>query len=238
MFELIPAVDIKNGRCVQLVQGKPGTGGEFGRPVDAAGRWVEMGASRLHVIDLDGAFKGRQKNFSSIKKIIRGFEVPVQVGGGIRSFEAAERLFNVGVDRVFVGTAAFKNTELLKRLVELYGDSIYVSIDSSDGEVMVDGWTEGSGVDVIDACSEFEEIGVGGFLFTNIDKEGLLEGIDLKGFKKVIDSTNLPVIASGGISSIDDVLQLRDAGAAGAVVGSALYKGKLDFERTIDMLSG
>ncbi|WGI16675.1 1-(5-phosphoribosyl)-5-[(5-phosphoribosylamino)methylideneamino]imidazole-4-carboxamide isomerase [Methanonatronarchaeum sp. AMET-Sl] len=238
MFDVIPAVDIKDGRCVQLVQGKPGTGDEYGGPVMAAERWVGSGARRLHVIDLDGAFKGRQKNFDSIREIVERFDVPVQVGGGIRSYSAVERLIDLGVDRVFVGTIAFEDRDLLERVVDGFGESIYISIDAKDGEVMVDGWTKGSGVEVTEACKEFEELGVGGFLFTNIDKEGKMEGIDIDSFKRVIEATELPVVASGGVSSIQDLVDLDNAGASGAVVGSALYNGKLDFSKAIDIFSG
>ncbi|WP_201721317.1 1-(5-phosphoribosyl)-5-[(5-phosphoribosylamino)methylideneamino]imidazole-4-carboxamide isomerase [Methanonatronarchaeum thermophilum] len=238
MFEVIPAVDIKDGKCVQLVQGKPGTGSEYGDPVDAAERWVDSGANRLHIIDLDGAFKGRQKNFDTIRKIVEKFDVPIQVGGGIRSYSAAEKLIEVGVDRVFVGTIAFNDKKLLKKLVGSFGKSIYVSIDAKAGEVMVDGWTKGSGVNVVEACRKFEAVGVGGFLFTNIDKEGKMEGIDIGSFSEVIGATEMPVIASGGVSSIKDLDALKKVGASGAVVGTALYNGKLDFNKAIDMCSG
>ncbi len=236
MFEIIPAVDIRKGKCVQLVQGKVETEKSFGDPLEVAKTWEVKGANRLHIVDLDGAINGKQTNLDLILDIIDQVDIPVEVGGGIRKRNTASLILNSGADRIIIGTEAFKSkNKFLKPLIkDLERGEVFVSIDAYDREVMVRGWKNGSGVDFLDAAIEFENIGVDGLLLTDISSEGKLEGIDLTKIIEVVESVEIPVIASGGISSINDVIQIRDIGTAGVIIGTALYESKLELS---DLLS-
>jgi len=240
-FEIIPAVDMKGGRCVQLVQGVPGSEMvSLDNPAAAALNWVARGAKTLHLVDLDGAFDGKRKNGPIIEDIIKRVKplgVQIQIGGGIRSFEDAEMLLSAGADRVILSTAAMQNPQIIKDLSESFGkNAVIVGLDAKCGRVAIEGWTKLSDKSPTDVGRQFEELGAGYILFTNIDTEGLLKGIDAGPTKALIDSVTIPVIASGGVTSIDDLLKLREAGAFGAVVGSALYTDKFTLEEAIAAL--
>ncbi len=226
-FEVVPAVDIKDGKCVQLVQGIPGTETiSLEDPVGAAMRWVEEGAKRLHLVDLDGAFEGTRKNAHLIKQIVETCSVAIQVGGGIRSYEDAVALLNLGVDRIIMGTAAVRDPALVKRLADKYGgECIMVALDTRNNEVMIEGWRRGAGVNPVKLGTQMKQLGAGSILFTNVNVEGLLRGIDPEPIRALVQAVHIPVIASGGVATLDDLIAIRDAGAAGAVVGTALYKG-------------
>ncbi|MEA1895123.1 MAG: 1-(5-phosphoribosyl)-5-[(5-phosphoribosylamino)methylideneamino]imidazole-4-carboxamide isomerase [Euryarchaeota archaeon] len=228
-FEAIPAVDLKGGRCVQLVQGKPGTElVSLPDPVSIAREWVDQGAKTLHLIDLDGAIQGERKNAPIVRNICQQCDVPVQIGGGIRSIEDARDLLEIGVDRVIVSTAALKNPRFVRQLADEFGgEHIMVALDSERGEVIIEGWTLKSGLKPVDLGMKFEELGAGSILFTNVDTEGLLGGIDITPTAELVRSVNIPVIASGGITTLADIAAVRDVGAKGAVIGSALYLGRL-----------
>ncbi|MFB6219913.1 MAG: 1-(5-phosphoribosyl)-5-[(5-phosphoribosylamino)methylideneamino]imidazole-4-carboxamide isomerase [Halolamina sp.] len=227
-FELIPAVDVQDGEAVQLVQGERDSGKRYGDPVEAAQRWLDEGAETLHLVDLDGAFEGERENAAAIEAIIDATapDHDVQVGGGIRTRADAESLLSLGADRVILGTAAVEEPELVERISETHPESVMVSLDAKAGEVVVSGWTEGTGLDPAEAAARYEELGAGSILFTNVDVEGQLEGIDRKAVERVVDAVDIPVVASGGVSELDDVAELRDAGAAAVVVGTALYEGR------------
>ncbi|MDY6930970.1 MAG: 1-(5-phosphoribosyl)-5-[(5-phosphoribosylamino)methylideneamino]imidazole-4-carboxamide isomerase [Halobacteriota archaeon] len=234
-FEVIPAVDLRNGRCVQLVQGvKESEIVSLDDPVGMAEHWVSQGAKRLHLIDLDGAFQERRRNLGIIREIIRSSELPLQVGGGIRTFDDASSLLNIGVDRVILGTAAIKNPEMASKLAdEFSADRIMVALDSKGGEVKIEGWTEGSGLSPIEValnCRDF----VGSFLFTNIDVEGLLGGIQLDPIIDLVRATDIPVIVAGGISQMEDIEKVVSSGANGVVIGTAIYKKKIILKEAID----
>lgn len=231
---IIPAVDIKNGKCVQLIQGKPGTEQVvIDNPAEVAVNWQKMGAKRLHVVDLDGALDSGA-NLEIIKEIVDKTQVPVQVGGGIRSVEYAEQLLDLGVETVIIGTMAIKNPSVIKELSEKYGsEHICISLDSKDNRVVTHGWQESTDKTPLEYAKIFEEKGAGSILFTNVDVEGLLEGIDLTAAKNLIDNVSIPVIYSGGITSVDDLKILKDIGADYVVIGSALYKGLIDFPDTL-----
>lgn len=225
-FEVIPAVDIQDGQVVQLVGGKRGTGKTYGDPVTAARQWLDAGAETLHLVDLDGAFEGSRANAGAIEAVVdAAADRMVQVGGGIRSVDAAIELLDLGVDRVILGTAAVEDPEIVERISARRPGTVVVSLDAKDGEVVIEGWTEGTGLDPATAATRYADLGAAAILFTNVDVEGQLAGVNTEPVAALSAAVDIPVIASGGVASIDDLRALRDAGAAAAVVGSALYEG-------------
>ncbi|GAB6879650.1 1-(5-phosphoribosyl)-5-[(5-phosphoribosylamino) methylideneamino]imidazole-4-carboxamide isomerase [Halorubrum gandharaense] len=239
-FEVIPAVDVQDGEVVQLVAGERGTGKRYGDPVEAADRWIEAGASTLHLVDLDGAFEGERANADAIEAVVdaAGDAVGLQLGGGIRTAEDARALLDAGIDRVILGTAAVENPEIVAEISETHPDSVLVSLDAKDGEVVVAGWTEGTGLDPAAAAERYAELGAAGILFTNVDVEGQLEGIDRGAVERVVDAVEIPVVASGGVATVDDVVALKEAGAAAVVVGTALYEGRFTLREAQDAADG
>lgn len=227
-MEVIPAVDMKDGECVQLVQGDETTAKSYGDPVEAARRWVREGAERLHVVDLDGAIDGERRNARHVRRVVEETGVAVQVGGGVRSVEDAATLFEAGADRVVMGTAAMREPSLVGTVAE-HG-AVVVSLDARDGEVVVEGWKEGAGVSPVEVAQRFEDAGASAFLFTNVDDEGLLEGVSVEPVEELVEAVDVPVIASGGVTTTQDVRALRDAGAAGVVIGTAFYEGRMTYD--------
>ncbi|MEF8780549.1 MAG: 1-(5-phosphoribosyl)-5-[(5-phosphoribosylamino)methylideneamino]imidazole-4-carboxamide isomerase [Haloferacaceae archaeon] len=234
-FEVVPAVDVQDGEVVQLVQGERGTGKRYGDPVAAARQWVDAGASTLHLVDLDGAFEGERVNAGAIEAIVEavGAEdgpagadpVEVQVGGGIRTAADARDLLELGVDRVILGTAAVEDPPVVEEISATHPGRVMVSLDAKGGEVVVSGWTEATGLDPAEAAERYEELGAGAILFTDVDVEGQLEGVNAELVSRVADAVDVPVVASGGVASVSDVRKLNEAGAAAVVVGTALYEG-------------
>lgn len=224
-FEVIPAVDLQDGEVVQLVGGERGTGSRYGDPVEAASRWVEQGASTLHVIDLDGAFEGERVNAPAVERIVESVDVSIQLGGGIRTAVDALDLLGRGVDRVILGTAAVEDPEIVAEVADEYPAGPVVSLDAKGGEVVVEGWTEGTGVEPAEAAGRYEELGAAAILFTDVDVEGRQRGIRQEPVQRMVEAVDIPVIGSGGVAGIDDLVALREAGAAAAVVGTALYEG-------------
>jgi phosphoribosylformimino-5-aminoimidazole carboxamide ribotide isomerase len=239
-FEVIPAVDVQDGEVVQLVGGERGTGKRYGDPVEAAERWIDAGARTLHLVDLDGAFEGERVNADAIESVVRSVPdgVGLQLGGGIRAAEGARELLELGLDRVILGTAAVETPEIVAEIHETHPGSVVVSLDAKDGEVVVSGWTEGTGLDPAAAATRYEELGAGAVLFTNVDVEGQLEGIDRGAVAAVAEAVDVPVIASGGVATVDDVVALREAGAAAVVVGTALYEGKFTLREARNAADG
>jgi phosphoribosylformimino-5-aminoimidazole carboxamide ribotide isomerase len=236
-FEVVPAVDVQDGEVVQLVGGERGTETTYGDPVAAARRWVDAGARTLHLVDLDGAFEGDRANAAVFERIVDAVDVPIQVGGGIRTAEDAAGLLEAGVERVILGTAALEEPAIVERLTVEYPDRVVVSLDASDGEVLVSGWTEGTGIDPAEAARRYEELGAGAILFTDVDVEGQLDGVRTGPIADVVAAVDIPVVASGGVSTVDDVRACADAGAAAVVVGTALYEGRFtlaDAQSAID----
>ncbi|SFS36657.1 1-(5-phosphoribosyl)-5-[(5-phosphoribosylamino)methylideneamino]imidazole-4-carboxamide isomerase [Halostagnicola kamekurae] len=229
-FEVIPAVDVQDGEVVQLVQGERGTETRYGNPVDAARRWIDAGAETLHLVDLDGAFEGERANADAIDAVVDAVDVPTQLGGGIRTAGDAIDLLERGVDRVILGTAAVENPEIVAEISERRPNSVIVSLDAKDGEVVVEGWTEGAGMTPVEAAARYEDLGAAGILFTNVDVEGQLEGVATEPVRELVDATDVPIVASGGVATLEDVRALEAAGAAAVVVGSALYEGKFSLE--------
>lgn len=231
-FTIYPAVDISQGRCVRLLQGVFGTETVYSDdPVKVAIGFSKAGARWLHIVDLDGAKTGERRNRELVLEVIRAASCPVQAGGGLRSLDDVEEMLAAGANRAVLGTVALEDPEEMARACKRYGERIAVSLDARGGELAAHGWTVGSGVPVLDAVKSFEEAGVARFVYTDVTRDGMLSGPDLEGLMRLKEATSLPVIASGGISSIEDikaVLRLRKLGVEGAIVGRALYENKFD----------
>ncbi|SDX75665.1 1-(5-phosphoribosyl)-5-[(5-phosphoribosylamino)methylideneamino]imidazole-4-carboxamide isomerase [Halobellus clavatus] len=234
-FEVVPAVDMQDGEVVQLVQGERGTEKRYGDPVDAARRWVEADAATLHLVDLDGAFEGERANADAVEAVVEAVDVPVQLGGGIRTFADAADLLDRGVERVILGTAAVEDPDLVGAIADSYPGRVMVSLDAKDGEVVVSGWTEGTGLDPAEAAARYADLGAGAILFTDVDVEGQHDGVQADVTRDVVEAVDIPVVASGGVASLDDVRTLRAAGAAAVVVGTALYEGTFSLEAAMDV---
>ena len=226
---IMPAVDIKNGKCVQLVQGQPGSEMvEIENPENVALHWENEGAKNIHVIDLDGTIDGKT-SLTIIKKILKEVSVPIQLGGGIRSVEYARELLNLDIERLIIGTMGIQNPESITQLSDEYGpDRIMISLDSKDNKVVIKGWQEKVDKSPVELSNEFKDRGAGSILFTNVDVEGLLGGFYTDPVIELKKSVDLPIVYSGGITTIDDIKKLNETGVEGVVIGSALYKDKID----------
>jgi phosphoribosylformimino-5-aminoimidazole carboxamide ribotide isomerase len=236
---IFPAIDIKDNKCVRLSQGDFNKVKTYSNePFDMALKWKNEGASFLHIVDLDGARSEEIINKKSIEKIAENIGLPIQVGGGIRSEEKIKSFIDMGVQRVIIGTIAVENKELLKELVSKYKEKLIVSIDAKDGKVALRGWEVISEVDSIDLCKELEEIGIKTIVYTDISKDGMLEGPNFDIYKILSQKTSLNIIASGGISSIDDIKRLKDMNIYGAIVGKALYDNKIELKEVLKCLQG
>jgi phosphoribosylformimino-5-aminoimidazole carboxamide ribotide isomerase len=230
---VFPAVDILGGKCVQLVQGRRETATVFGDPLDCARRWIAAGAEALHVINLDGAFGDSARNAGIIREILRETGTFLQLGGGIRSLEDARGWLGLGVDRVILGTLAVREPGAVGTLSREAGPSrVMASVDARAGRVVVEGWQKAGG-DYLEWARRFEGLGAGSLLYTNVDVEGLQQGFRREPVEELLGATGLPVVVAGGISGLGDVEALRDLGAAGVVLGSALYSGKIDLGKAI-----
>jgi phosphoribosylformimino-5-aminoimidazole carboxamide ribotide isomerase len=230
---VIPAIDLMDGRCVQLVGGDPRTMEAMsGSPVEIAKKWEAMGASRLHVIDLDAAL-GRGDNESAVREIIEATDASVQVGGGVRTEEKAERLFDAGASEVIVGTRAIMDPEWLEGLSHLYPEKIIVAVDARGDEISVKGWTGGSGMNLYSYVKRIEALPIYGLLYTNIDVEGQLKGMDLEPVNRLAGMTGKRLFVAGGITTVEDIERLADAGAYGAVLGMSIYKGTIDLREAL-----
>lgn len=231
---LIPAIDLKDGRCVRLKQGDMNDSTTFGEdPAAMARRWVDAGARRLHLVDLNGAFAGKPVNEAAIKAIIRevGDEIPVQLGGGIRDLDTIERYLDDGLSFVIIGTAAVKSPGFLKDACSAFGGHIIVGLDAKDGKVATDGWSKLTGHEVIDLAKKFEDYGVEGVIYTDIGRDGMLSGVNIDATVKLAQALSIPVIASGGLSNLADIEALcavEHEGVEGVICGRAIYTGDLD----------
>jgi phosphoribosylformimino-5-aminoimidazole carboxamide ribotide isomerase len=232
---LIPAIDLKDGKCVRLQQGDMNASTTFGEdPAAMARRWLEAGARRLHLVDLNGAFAGKPVNEGAVKSILRavGDDIPVQLGGGIRDLDTIERYLDDGISYVIIGTAAVKNPGFLKDACSAFGGHIIVGLDARDGKVATDGWSKLTGHEVVDLARKFEDYGVEGVIYTDIGRDGMLTGINIEATVKLAQALSIPVIASGGLAGIADIEQLcavEDEGIEGVICGRSIYTGALDF---------
>ncbi len=244
---LIPAIDLKDGQCVRLKQGDMDQTTVFGEdPAAVARSWVDKGARRVHLVDLNGAFAGKPKNEQAIRKILKevGSEVDVQLGGGIRDLDTIERYLDAGLRYVIIGTAAVKNPGFLQDACTAFGGHIIVGLDAKDGKVATDGWSKLTGHEVVDLAKKFEDYGVESVIYTDIGRDGMLTGINIDATVKLAQALSIPVIASGGLHNIDDIRKLcevEDEGVEGVICGRSIYTGDLDFEagqRLADELNG
>jgi phosphoribosylformimino-5-aminoimidazole carboxamide ribotide isomerase len=233
---VFPAIDIRDGKCVRLIQGRIDQQTiYFQDPVEVAKLWQSQGATYLHVIDLDGAFGQSKKNRKVIADIVRQCTIPIQVGGGVRSLEDAKELLDAGVKRVIVGTVAIKNPKLLNDLLLLYKERVVVSLDCLDGFVQVEGWTDGSSIDAFAFAQTLKKQGINTIVYTDISKDGMLQGPNFEQLSR-IQMSGLNVIASGGISSLDDVVKVKDMGIYGVIVGKALYENRINLKELMEVV--
>jgi phosphoribosylformimino-5-aminoimidazole carboxamide ribotide isomerase len=236
-FSIIPAIDIKDGRCVRLYQGDYEQVTVFDHdPVAVARKWEQQGAQRLHVVDLDGAKAGRPVNAQVVFAIVRAIGIPVQLGGGLRDHGAVEAALNLGVARVVLGTAAIREPGLIGRLVEEFGERVIVGIDARDGWVAAQGWTETAQIRADDLTRRMGELGVRSVIYTDISRDGTLRGPNVEGVRALVQPDGPEIIASGGVSRSEDLLALAETGAAGVIVGRALYTGAIELPQAIDAL--
>ena len=231
---LIPAIDLKEGKCVRLRQGRMEDDTVFSDdPVAVAGRWVEAGAKRLHLVDLDGAFAGKPRNAEVINAIVSAYpDVPVQIGGGIRDEDTIQAYLEAGVQYVIIGTKAVSEPHFVRDVAIEFPGHIIIGLDAKDGKVAVDGWSKLSRHDVIDMAQKFEAQGVSAIIYTDISRDGMLQGVNVEATAKLARAVNIPIIASGGITNLDDIRALGEAaqdGIMGAITGRAIYEGTLDF---------
>lgn len=233
---IIPAIDLKGGQCVRLKQGLMNEATVFSEsPAEQARHWVEQGARRLHLVDLDGAFAGKPKNEAAIKAILReiGDEIPVQLGGGIRDLDTIERCLDGGISYVIIGTAAVKNPGFLHDACGAFPGHVIVGLDAKDGKVATDGWSKLTGHDVVDLAKKYEDYGVEAIIYTDIGRDGMLSGVNIEATVRLAQALTIPVIASGGLSSIEDIKALcavEYEGIVGSIAGRAIYDGSLDFK--------
>ncbi|VVE48909.1 1-(5-phosphoribosyl)-5-[(5-phosphoribosylamino)methylideneamino]imidazole-4-carboxamide isomerase [Pandoraea commovens] len=232
---LIPAIDLKDGQCVRLKQGDMDQATVFSEdPAAMARHWVEQGARRLHLVDLNGAFAGKPRNEAAIHAIVEevGADIPVQLGGGIRDLGTIERFLDAGLSYVIIGTAAVKNPGFLRDACSAFGGHIIVGLDAKDGKVATDGWSKLTGHEVVDLARKFEDYGVESIIYTDIGRDGMLQGINIEATVRLAQAVTVPVIASGGLSNLGDIdalCKVESEGVEGVICGRAIYSGDLNF---------
>ena len=234
---IIPAIDLKDGQCVRLKQGKMKSATVFSQnPGTMAKHWLDQGARRLHLVDLNGAFVGKPKNESAIRAIVEAIngKIPIQLGGGIRDLETIERYLDDGISYIIIGTAAVKTPGFLHEACYAFPGYIMVGLDAKDGKIAVDGWSKVTGHDVIDLAKKFEGYGVEAIIYTDIDRDGMLSGVNVKATIDLAKALTIPIIASGGVTNLDDVqtlCRIETEGIMGVITGRAIYEGSLDFKK-------
>jgi phosphoribosylformimino-5-aminoimidazole carboxamide ribotide isomerase len=242
MMEIIPAIDLKDGKCVRLFQGRRDQGRIFSnRPWEVAQRWEGQGAQRVHVVDLDGAFLGRPVHEREIERIVRSVAIPVQVGGGMRNLETMERYLSMGVDRVILGTIAGRSPDLVREACSTFPSKVLVSIDSRDGKVSVEGWSETTSIETVYLAQRMEKEGVSGLIFTDIGRDGTERGLNFAQTRRLAESVSIPVIAAGGVSDIRDIealLPMEELGVVGVIIGKALYSGGIHLGEALALARG
>ncbi|MBU3181921.1 1-(5-phosphoribosyl)-5-[(5-phosphoribosylamino)methylideneamino]imidazole-4-carboxamide isomerase [Clostridium psychrophilum] len=233
-MKIFPAIDLKNGKCVRLYKGEFSTSQIVAQdPLKTAQNFANKGAEYLHMVDLDGALCGDMKNLENVNKIIKDLNIPIQLGGGVRSLETIEMLLNKGLSRVILGTAAINNPSLVKEAVKKYGDKIAIGIDARDGFVAVEGWQKSSKIEYIDFAKQVESIGIKTIIFTDISRDGTLTGPNFEATGKLNDVVTCDIIASGGMKCIEDIKKLKKMNLYGAIIGKALYSGDISLEEAI-----
>jgi phosphoribosylformimino-5-aminoimidazole carboxamide ribotide isomerase len=241
---IIPAIDLKDGACVRLEQGRMDKATVFSKePGKTATQWASKGARRIHVVDLDGARAGKPRNEAAIKQIIAAVDsdIPVQLGGGIRDLDTIERYLDDGVSYIVIGTAAVKNPGFLHEACDAFPGHIIVGLDAKDGKVATDGWSKLTGHDVVDLAKRFQDYGVEAVIYTDIGRDGMMTGVNIDATVRLAQALTVPVIASGGLNSLDDVkalMAVENEGITGCIAGRAIYENKLDFAAAAKLASG
>jgi phosphoribosylformimino-5-aminoimidazole carboxamide ribotide isomerase len=234
---IIPAIDLKDGQCVRLLQGRKDAVTVYSAdPSSTAKKWESMGAKVLHVVDLDGAFTGDQKNYSRILQIRKAVNMMIEVGGGIRDISTVDKLISAGIDRVIIGTSAIEDVNFVINACNKFPGKVLIGIDAKDGKVAVKGWEEVSSIEARELARRVERIGVSGIIYTDISRDGMLTGPNLPALEEMVGTVNIPVIASGGIANIDDIRNLLNIkNVWGAITGKAIYSGSLDLKEAISL---
>jgi phosphoribosylformimino-5-aminoimidazole carboxamide ribotide isomerase len=233
-MEIIPAIDLRNGKCVRLYQGDYERETVFSDdPAAMAKRWQSEGAKRLHIVDLDGAARGEPCNLDAIENIVKAVDIPLEVGGGIRTLETIEQLLNLGVGRVILGTAAVENPDLIEKACRRLGEQVVIGIDARDGRVATRGWLQKSETTAAELALRMVELGVKRFIYTDISRDGTLTSPNFEAVAELLSQVSVPVIAAGGISSIEHLTRLAGLGVEGAIVGRAIYTGDVKLAEAI-----
>lgn len=235
---VIPAIDLKDGQCVRLFQGKRDAVTRYSdNPAGTAKRWESYGAELLHIVDLDGAFTGNQKNLDAIKKIRKAVDIPIQVGGGIRTLDNINKIFTLGIDRIIVGTAAVEDPEFINSSCRRYPGRVLIGIDAKDGMLAIKGWEEVTRINAVELARRLEIEDIAGFVYTDISKDGTLSGPNIKAIRNIVESVKSPVIAAGGVSNIEDIINLLKIKELwGVITGKAIYEGTLDLKEAIEIV--
>ena len=238
-MEVIPAIDLRGGKCVRLYQGDYAQETVYSDdPLDTALRWVDMGATRLHIVDLDGARDGSPANLSAVERIASSVNVPLHLGGGIRDMETARTAIGAGVSRIMLGTAAVENSDLIRTLLDEFGaESVIVSVDAKDGKVALRGWTTGSGALATHLAAQMASIGVKRFLYTDISRDGTLTEPNFDGVEALVNQSDIRLIAAGGITTVAHLQRLAQIGTEAAIVGRAIYTGDIDLREAIEKIN-
>ena len=232
---IYPAIDIIDGKCVRLVQGDYSQKTTFSdSPLDVAKKWRSMGGEFIHLVDLDGAKSGDTPNFELVTRIAKALDIPVEIGGGIRNMETVDKYLQNGVFRVIIGTAAVKNPEFVREAVEKYDDRIVVGIDAKDGMAAISGWEDVSEAPALELAKRMRDYGVKSIIYTDIATDGMLGGPNIEAMREMKNNVDVEIVASGGVSSIDDVRKLKETGVEGAIIGKALYTGDIDLKLAIE----
>ena len=234
-MKLYPAIDMKDGRCVRLQQGRFDQVKIYSdSPAEVAALWESKGASFLHLVDLDGALRGRSVNAECIRQIVQTVQIPTELGGGIRTLNDIEEVLELGVYRAIIGTKAVEDPDMLRQAVERFGaEHIVVGIDAKDGMVAVNGWEEVSQVSAMELALQMKEMGVKTIIYTDISRDGMLSGPNVEATKRLSDATGLDVVASGGVSCMEDLRKIHEAGIHGAIMGKSLYEGRIDLAEAV-----
>jgi phosphoribosylformimino-5-aminoimidazole carboxamide ribotide isomerase len=238
-MEVIPAIDLRGGRCVRLYQGDYGKETVFSDdPVSVALRWQSEGAGRLHLVDLDGAKKGEPCNLDAVERIVHAVRIPTELGGGIRDLETIVRLLELGVGRAILGTIAIEKPELVEKVCSKYGDQVVIGIDARDGRAATRGWLEKSSIRAVDLAKQVVECGARRIIYTDISRDGTLTSRNFEGTAEIVSAVDVPVVAAGGIASVEHLTRLASTGVEGAVVGKAIYTGDVKLGEALRSVAG
>jgi len=236
---IYPAIDIKDGKCVRLTQGRFAEVEQYSDNIIEVGqKWEKLGAEYLHVVDLDGARLGELQNIGLISELTQSIKLPIQLGGGIRSLKAIELALNKGIERVILGTSVINNPQMVEEAVKEFADRVVVGIDAKDGLVAIEGWEQTSKIAAIELAKRMEQIGMQTIIYTDIARDGMLQGPNFKALETMVRSVEIEVIASGGVSKLVDIRRLKDTGVSGAIIGKALYTGNIDLQEAIEEAKG